>query len=82
MAILAEDPIGVGAEKLKDIMLSVQWSAAMCISIRGRPVTRLGTVPLTIVSGFLGDKTSLLNHLLTQSAEFGGSPPWSMISGR
>ena len=43
-------------------------------------------IPLTIISGFLGSgKTSLLNHLLTQSGpENGGgvSPPWSMILER
>ena len=32
-------------------------------------MTHIGIVPLTIISGFLGSgKTSLLNHLLTQSA--------------
>ena len=34
IAILAEDPIDVGAEGLKDISVMAQWRA-MCISIKG-----------------------------------------------
>ena len=45
-------------------------------------MTHIGTVPLTIISGFLGSgKTSLLNHLLTQSGpENGGRTITAMVN--
>ena len=45
-------------------------------------MTHIGTVPLTIISGFLGSgKTSLLNHLLTQSGpENGGRRITAMVN--
>ena len=54
----------------------------MCISIRGAARDTYRQVPLTIISGFLGSgKTSLLNHLLTQSGpENGGRRITAMVN--